>query len=511
MREVLDANERRRLEVIEHLYTSEKWMTLKELANKTASSERILKQDLIQLREDFSKEVLQTSHRGIRLILPSNKSIDDVYRSILKNSLAFRFIETLIYDETKTIVQLAEELFISSSTLIRLIKKLNNSLEAYSVQVQTNPCKLISEDEETIRYFYISYFSERYSSLEWPYQTINQSFFEQLLVFIAKTNHITLDVADFKRLKHWTAISFLRTQQGHSVAIKSSRYSHMIPEFTKFQPFTGIIEKKLGITLTTDFIEQVFSIFINNDFALSYESLMEDAKHDPVVKESLSLQAALLNNLSNEVGICIPNRHHLIKELYNISHFAFKTKQGYYPPPYILFDPKKLFIQSIEELFPDFIRAAFATLKTFEKKVHETYSESARYEIIYTLIIHWDHLVPELYNQKGKIHILIVSDFDFEHAKMIEDLLHYYFKHEITTEIYTKPVLSVKQIKKQQHDLLVTTFSWEAEDDSLSKNTICIQNIPTKRNIDSIRHAIEELYKLKGRSFINRMKKIIPF
>lgn len=511
MREVLEANERRRLEVIEYLYLSEQWMTLKELAQKTASSERILKQDLIQLREEYSKEVLQTSHRGIRLIFPPNKSIDDVYRSVLKNSLAFRFIERLIYDETKTVVELADELFISSSTLVRLIKKINVPLKAYYVQVQTNPCKMISEDEETIRYFYISYFSERYSSLEWPYKTINQSFFEQLLMFIAKTIHVPLDVADFKRLKHWTAISFLRFQQGHSVAIKSSNYSHMIPDFTKFQPLTGIVEKRLGVTLDRDLIEQVFSIFINNDFALSYETLMEEAQTNPVVKENISYHAALLNNLSNEVGICVPNRHHLIKEMHNISLFAFKTKQGHFPPPYILFDPKKLFIQSIEELFPDFIRAAFETLKLFEKKTHETYSESARYEIIYTLLIHWDHLIPELYNQKEKIHLLIVSDLDFEHAKMIEDLLHHYFKQEITTEIYMRPTFSMKQVNKQPYDLLITTFSLLPEDETLTKNCICIQNIPTKRNIDSIRHAIEKQYKLKDNPVKNMMKRFIQF
>lgn len=92
----------------------------------------------------------------------------------------------LIYDETKTVFELAEELYISSSTLFRLIKKLNLSLADYYVQVQTNPCKLISENEESIRYFYISYFSERYNNLEWPFKTINQTIFEQLLTFIAK-------------------------------------------------------------------------------------------------------------------------------------------------------------------------------------------------------------------------------------------------------------------------------------------------------------------------------------
>lgn len=511
MCEVLDASERRKLEVVEYLYFTGGWVTLKELAQKTVGSERILKQDMLQLRDYFSKEVLQTSHLGVRLVLPSHKDCDDLYRYFLSNSLAFKFVEMLIYDETKTVFELAEELYISSSTLFRLIKKLNLSLADYYVQVQTNPCKLISENEESIRYFYISYFSERYNNLEWPFKTINQTIFEQLLTFIAKKNNIPLNFADFKRLKLWTAIPYLRVKQGHHVAIKSSNYSKMIPDFSKFQPLTGIIEKKLAITLNNEFIEQVFSIFINNNFKFSYESLIEDTKTDPDVKERVSHHAFLLHNLSNQIGIPIPNRQHLLKEMFNISHFVFKSKEGQYPPPYILFNSKKDFVQSMEEMFPEFITLAFSNLKEYEKKTHENYSETAKYEIIYTLLVHWDHLIPELYNQKDKVRLLIVSDFDVEHAKMVQDLLHRYLKHEIITTLYTNPTFSLKQLNNYDYDILITTFTLPFDDKIIEQSCICIRNVPTKRNITDIAQAIEQQYKVKKHSFKSKVQKFIQF
>ncbi|MER2173652.1 MAG: M protein trans-acting positive regulator PRD domain-containing protein [Carnobacterium sp.] len=511
MREVLDASERRKLEVVEHLYFTGGWVTLKELAQKTVSSERILKQDMLQLREYYTKDVLQTSHLGVRLVLPPHKDYDDLYRYFLSNSLAFNFIEKLIYDETKTVFELAEELYVSPSTLFRLIKKLNISLADYYVQVQTNPCKLISENEESIRYFYISYFSERYNNLEWPFKTINQTFFEQLLVFIAKNNDIPLNFADFKRLKLWTAIPYLRVKQGHHVSIKSSIYSKMIPDFSKFQPLTGIIEKKLAITLNKEFIEQVFSIFINNNFKFNYESLIEDTKTDPAVKEQVSYHTTLLHNLSNQIGIPIPNHQHLLKEMFNISHFVFKSKEGQYPPPYILFNSKKYFVQSMEELFPDFITLAFSNLKEYEKKINENYSETARYEIIYTLLIHWDHLIPELYNQKDKVRLLIVSDFDVEHAKMIQDLLHRYLKHEIITTLYTDPIFSLKQLNNHAYDILITTFTLPFDDKTIEQSCICIRNVPTKHNITDIAQAIEQQYKLKTHPLKSILQKYIQF
>ncbi|AEB30123.1 putative trans-acting regulator [Carnobacterium sp. 17-4] len=509
MRKVLDASERRKLEVIEHLYFTESWVTLKELALKTVSSERILKQDMLQLREYYTKEVLQTSHLGVRLVLPPYKDCDDLYRYFLSNSLAFNFIEMLIYDETKTVFELAEELYVSPSTLFRLIKKLNISLTDYYVQVQTNPCKLISETEESIRYFYISYFSERYNNLEWPFKTINQNFFEQLLIFIAKTNNIPVNFADFKRLKLWTAVPYLRVKQGHQVSVMSSNYSKMIPDFSNFQPLTGLIEKKLAITLDKNFIEQVFSIFINNDFKFSYESLIEDTKINPAVKERVSYHTTLLHNLSNQIGIPIPNQQHLLKEMFNISHFVFKSKEGQYPLPYILFNSKKYFVQSMEELFPDFITLAFSNLKKYEKKTNEHYSETARYEIIYTLLIHWDHLIPELYNQKDKVRLLIVSDFDVEHAKMIQDLLHRYLKHELTTTIYTDPIFSLKRLNNYAYDILITTFTLPFDGKIIDQSCICIRNVPTKRNIIDIAQAIENQYKLKKHPLKSILQKFI--
>lgn len=74
---------------------------------------------------------------------------------------------------------------------------------------------------------------------------------------------------------------------------------------------------------------------------------MEEAKKNSLVKKNVFYHADLLHNLSSQIGIPIPNFNHLLKEMYNISNFAFKSKKGQYPPPFILFDQKNyLFTRS---------------------------------------------------------------------------------------------------------------------------------------------------------------------
>ena len=77
---------------------------------------------------------------------------------------------------------------------------------------------------------------------------------------------------------------------------------------------------------------------------------------------------------------------------------------------------------------------------------------------------------------------------------MIQDLLNYHFKQEIITEIFKESTISLKQINKQPHDVLITNFTLGLGEE----NCVCIQNIPTKRNLECIRLMIEEKYKLKS-------------
>ena len=118
-------------------------------------------------------------------------------------------------------------------------------------------------------------------------------------------------------------------------------------------------------------------------------------------------------------------------------------------------------------------------------------------------------LFRSLYNQKDKVRLLIVSDFDLEHAKMIQDLLHRYLKHEIITTLYTNPIFSLKQLNNQAYDILVTTFTLPFDDKTIEKSCISIRNVPTKRNLTDIAQAIENQYKLKKHPLKSILQKFI--
>lgn len=491
MRDVLEKYEQRKLALIEILYFYKDWMTIPVLAEKLLCSERTVKQDILSVKHSLPDEYLQTSYRGICLFLPTHISIETIYRSVLKESVNFNLLENLFHDETKTLEEMADFLYTSPTTLTRTIKKINLALSDYSLQIQTNPCQLIGP-EESIRTFYICYFMESYTHFEWPYPTIDQKVFDNFLILAAKFVHFQWNFSDFVRVKHWIAVSLIRAQKGHYVEIKQNNLAKYIPDLSKFHFILKPLEKKMNISFQPQFIEQVFAVFLNNHFNFTYDQLIKESETDPELKKSVHLLSDLLDTLSKQAGVPIPNKEHLLLDFYNLSKIVSRSNDQIRKVTYILFDQKDFFVRSLEADVPDFVHLARKQILAYRKKMDLIFSKHSVDELIYTLVIHWDNLLIELHKQRKKAKVLIISTYDLEHAQLIRDIIDIHYHDDVTSEIYLEPRLSLKRLKKMDYDILISTTSF---DPIQGKKIICIQNIPTERNLREIKLAIDGVRK----------------
>ncbi|MGE7367414.1 helix-turn-helix domain-containing protein [Desemzia incerta] len=489
MRDILEKYQQRWLTILETLYFTDEWTTISSLSKALNCSERTIKQDIVSLRQLVSIDYLHTSQKGVCLSLPSDTNIETIFRTLLKESTNFKLLELLFHNENKTLKQIAELLYVSPATLTRMIKKINLSLNRFSLHIQINPCQIIGP-EFNIRALYINYFMELYTHEEWPYPTIDQKFFENFIIIAATFVHFKLNFSDFARVKHWTAVSLIRAQHGHYDEIKENRLTDYIPDVSKFRLILKPLETKMNISFQPQFIEQVFSIFLNNDFLFSYNDLMEKAAKNPKTNKSLNSLSVLLETLSKKTAIPIPNKEHLLLDMYNISNLAARRDKETPKVASIIFDQKEFFIRSLEKNIPDFVELARKQLEWYQKKTDVIFSHEAINELIYTLVIHWEHLLIELNQQRKKAKLLIVSIYDLEHARMIRDIIDIHYPNDVVSEIYLEPRLSLKQLKKLDYNILITTVPF----DSLpNKKVICIPILPTKRELKELKEAILEI------------------
>src|SRR5699024_8837343 len=194
MRQLLNQSEKRQLLTIEILYQQKDWVTLSELSKRLNCSVRVLKDDVAHFKNNFKQFTIETSNNGIRLNVNENAGLISLYQYILDHSMAFNLLENIFLNEKKTIAELTEVLYVSSSTIYRLVDLLNNRLEDKNMHIETNPCRIVGSEEE-IRYFFYNYFHEKYSSLAWPYKSINEKGLNMLLDFFIEFTNIEVDFA----------------------------------------------------------------------------------------------------------------------------------------------------------------------------------------------------------------------------------------------------------------------------------------------------------------------------
>lgn len=219
MRALLKNKTRRQLEIVEYLLESDGWTTVADLAEIFDYSTRNIKSDISELKEKFSELQFETGYLGIRLKKDSETGIQSIYRKILNETLFYKILEKIFFDETLTIDELSEKFFVSSSTVYRSITQIHEHFEKhYQCYIETNPCRLVG-NEQNIRLFYRTYFSEKYTILGWPFKTIDEkkvdSIFDKVLSFVA--TDMSIDFAYYETIKLVVIVNKIRYDHGHLV------------------------------------------------------------------------------------------------------------------------------------------------------------------------------------------------------------------------------------------------------------------------------------------------------
>lgn len=153
----------------------------------------------------------------------------------LRESPSLKLLELLFFRDFSSLEELAEELFVSLSTLKRLIKKTNTYLShTFAISIVTSPVQ-VSGDERQIRLFYLKYFSEAYKISEWPFGDIlNLKNCERLLSLLIKEVDVKVHFTLFQHLKILSGVNLIRYYKGYSCSYNNKNQS---PFFSTYPTF----------------------------------------------------------------------------------------------------------------------------------------------------------------------------------------------------------------------------------------------------------------------------------
>jgi len=152
---LLDETDQRRIGILETLMQQTQWITIGELAQRVGASERTVHSDLVFIKNEWGEKLqLDVSLKnGVQLGCRSAAVLHDIQIDIFKSAVAPRFLRDLFFFSDQTIEFYTQKLFVSKSTLVRLIPKVNACLSAVNVSIERCGLtyRLSAQDEQEFR------------------------------------------------------------------------------------------------------------------------------------------------------------------------------------------------------------------------------------------------------------------------------------------------------------------------------------------------------------------------
>ncbi|WP_158607396.1 helix-turn-helix domain-containing protein [Aerococcus agrisoli] len=146
MRHMLSHADLRKLEMIEYLSSHRGLQNIQDLAEKLNVSERTLKEDIEGILEYDKIFDLKYYTNHIALRFQNNQSIQTVYKYVLSNSDAFRLIEALLYHGSMSMEEMVDHLFLSRSTIYRILPNIKKALETqFNISISNTPLSFVGK------------------------------------------------------------------------------------------------------------------------------------------------------------------------------------------------------------------------------------------------------------------------------------------------------------------------------------------------------------------------------
>lgn len=490
MVKLLTTREERRLKLAALLSTGKGWKSWEELSDELACSRRVLEEDAIYFKENITIFHIQRSDQGLRLSYALNKGLKNLKHLLLNESVAFRLLETAFLKEGHNICQLGEELFMSESSVYRMIHKINQETASYQFEISTRPFS-ITGDEEKIRSFFYQYFIEKYTLGSWPFEQIEEQALEDYIAFIIKfrLGPVYHDFAYLNRLKIVTAVNLTRYRNRHQAGslVHIEEFLSQAGDLKPHLKTINALGSALNIPLKKESLKELFSPYFAQGMAPSFEVLKERAEKNPQLAKSVNKIESMLTKLSKEYDIPVVNKEKTILAFHNDIHLNYLEPQF----DYMTYSYQQFVMNNMKERFPDFFNSLYQSAKELREFLNKPLHEVGIHFYMFALFMHWEGLLAELYHKAYKIKAVIISNRYVSHARMIEDFICYEFSDYIDIDIYEGLHVDREILENIDADILISNFSLP---DLESKPAICLSDVPTQTDFKKLQLEFNKIW-----------------
>jgi len=452
---LLSETEQNLLVLLEELTKHHDWIELPVLAEKLNFSTEELQEHLFKLEQLFPNLLIQSTKEGIQLQFEARNSLDPRI-AIFEQSKTYSFLNRLFFKEGQSLDQIGQDLMIGCEQVQEIIQHLNTKLpQHYGISIQPSPLSMEGAEED-IRAFYLDYFSQSYSFLDWPFSSISEESLTHLIQLFLNAQQVSLTLSSLRQIKYTLAINLERLNRGRFIEnptpLLTSHYSSLM-QIPHFEQDIKKLAKKLHFEPTKKTLEQLFSNPIKSSKITDNANnrALGDIHH---IQKSYRLLSQILEELAKEFHLQIENREELIWLLHYTAQADFLHPLNNKS----LENQKYLLLTNYQKEFPKLFEVSLHKFQSYLAEMGLENHPSKLQELVYTFSIQGQRILVQLLQKLPKIRVLVISHLDSHHAQNLIDTLTHYGNNLYLFDSWEEPTISFSVLNQIPHDIVITTF-----------------------------------------------------
>ena len=485
---LLSETEQNLLTLLEELTKHQDWIEIPVLAEKLNFSIEELQDRLFKLEQLFPNLLIRSTKEGIQLQFEARNSLDPRI-AIFEQSEIYSFLNCLFFKEEQSLDQICQDLMISCERVQEIIQHLNTKLpQHYGISIQPSPLNMMGAEED-IRAFYLDYFSQSHSFLDWPFSSISEEYLTDLIQLFLKAQQVSLNLSSLRQIKYTLAINMERFKRKHFIEnptpLLTSHYSSLM-QIPQFEQDIKKLAKKLHFEPTKETLEQLFSNPVKSPQITNNPSngALGNIHH---IQKSYRLLSQILEELAKEFHLQIENREELIWLL----HYTAQSDFFHLLSNQSLDRQKSQILSSYQVEFPKLFEVSQHKFQSYLTEMGLESHSIKLQELVYTFSIQGRRILVQLLQKLPKIRVLVIGHLDSHHAQNLIDTLTHYGNNLYLFDSWEESAISFSSLNQIPHDIVITTFPVS----NCPKPIICSRNLSTAELFHHLHLLASQIHK----------------
>ena len=469
---LLSEAEQNLLFLLEELIKHHDWIELPILAEKLNFSIEELQEHLLKLEQLFPNLLIRSTKEGIQLQFEVRNSLDPRI-AIFEQSKTYSFLNRLFFKEGQGLEQMCQALSTNPGQIEGIIHRLNTKLpQHYGISIQLSPL-VLEGVEEDIRAFYLDYFSQSYSFLDWPFSSISEECLTDLIQLFLNAQQVSPNLSSLRQIKYTLAINLERFNKSHLIEnptpLLTSHYSTLL-QIPQFEQDIKKLAKKLNFEPKQETLEQLFSNPVKSPQITNNPSngALGNIHH---IQKSYRLLSQILEELAKEFHLQIENREELVWLL----HYTAQSDFFHLLSNQSLDRQKSQILSSYQVEFPKLFEVSQHKFQSYLTEMGLENHPSKLQELVYTFSIQGHRILVQLLQKLPKIRVLVISHLDTHHSQNLIDTLTHYGNNLYLFDSWEEATISFSILNQIPHDIVISTFPVT----NSPKPIICSRNLST--------------------------------